>query len=211
VGASGQNYRITFWFLTLGMPASKTTHPALYRVYQFFAALKASLPVWAGGVRNGLTGNDKALLTAILTTPAQQQLFARMSPNDQRHAIAVARTLQQAGHTDKALLQAALLHDAGKSMGQPIVHRVVIVLLEAFWPAALKWLSRNTTNTLALEQVSRWRRPFVIHAHHPAIGAEWAALAECDPLAIDLIARHEKPATEEDEPMAALQWADNLN
>ena len=197
------------------MPASKITPPARYRaryrVNQFFAALKAGLPAWAGGVRNGLTDNDKALLTSILTTPAQQQLFTRMPPNDQRHAIAVARTLQQAGHTDKALMQAALLHDAGKSMGQPIIHRVSMVLFAAFWPAALKWLSRDTTNILALAQISWWRRPFVIHAHHPAIGAEWAKEADCDALAVDLIAGHEEPAMEEDNLLATLQWADNLN
>jgi hypothetical protein len=134
-----------------------------------------------------------------------------MPPNDQRHAIAVARTLQQAGHTDIALMQAALLHDVGKSIGQPIIHRVLIVLFEVFWPGALKWLSRDTTGTLALEQISWWRRPFVIHARHSAIGAEWAAQADCDPLAIDLIARHEESANEEDKILTALQWADNLN
>jgi len=191
-----------------GQPAHSR---ARYRVYQFFAAFKASLPTWAGGVRSGLTGDDQALLSSILTMPAQQHLFTRMPPNDQRHAMAVAHTLQQAGHTDLALMQAALLHDAGKSMGQPIIHRVLIVLFAAFWPAALKWLARDTTPNLALEQISWWRRPFVIHAHHPAIGAEWAAQADCDPLAVNLIARHEELATENDDLLAALQWADNLN
>lgn len=197
------------------MPASKTTHSARdrarYRAYQFFVALKAGLPTWAGGVRNGLTDDDKALVTSTLTTSAQQHLFTRMPPNDQRHAIAVARTLQQAGYTENALMQAALLHDVGKSIGQPIIHRVLIVLFAAFWPAALNWLSRDTTNNLALEQISWWRRPFVIHAHHPAIGAEWAAETDCNALAIDLIARHEESANEEDQLLAALQWADNLN
>ena len=125
--------------------------------------------------------------------------------------MAVARTLQQAGHTDAALLQAALLHDAGKSLGQPIIHRVLIVLFAAFWPAALKWLARDTTTNLALEQISWWRRPFVIHAHHPAIAAEWAAQADCDPLAVNLIARHEEKADPQDKLLVVLQWADNLN
>ena len=209
--AGRQSYKFAIWPLNPGMPASKSTHPALYRVYQFFVALKASLPKWVGGVRNGLTGVDATLVQSILKPPAQQELFTRMPPNDQRHAIAVARTLQQAGQTDKALMQAALLHDAGKSMGQPIIHRVLIVLLDAFWPAALKWLSRDITNNLALEQIRWWRRPFVIHAHHPTIGAEWAAQADCDLLAIDLIARHEEKADPQDRLLVALQWADNLN
>ena len=197
------------------MMSAKSGHPirhrARYRVSQFFAALKAGLPTWAGGVRNGLTPEDKVLVTSILTTPAQQQLFTRMPPNDQRHAIAVARTLRQAGHTEHALMQAALLHDAGKSIGQPIIYRVLIVLFAAFWPAGLKRLSRDTTNNLALKQISWWRRPFVVHAHHPAIGAEWAAHAECDPPAVDLIARHEEEADPQDRLLVALQWADNLN
>jgi hypothetical protein len=209
------NHRIILWSLTFSMPASKTTHPtryrARYRATQFFVALRAGLPTWAGGVRNGLTPDDEALVTSILTTSTQQQLFTRMPPNDQRHAIAVARTLQQAGHADHALMQAALLHDAGKSIGQPIIHRVLIVLFAAFWPTALKRLSRDTTNNLALEQISWWRRPFVVHAHHSAIGAEWATQAGCNPAAVDLIARHEELANEEDQLLAALQWADNLN
>jgi len=191
------------------MTTSKTTHPALYRVYQFFVALKASLPAWAGGVKGGLSAEDKALVKSILPTPAQQELFGRMPPNDQSHGIAVARTLQQAGHDDPALMQAALLHDVAKSLGQPIIHRVLIVLLEAFWPAGLERVS-------APAAAGWWRRPFVIHARHPAIGAEWAGEAGCEPLAVSLIARHQDElapdSTETEEKLlAALQWADNLN
>ncbi len=209
------------------MMPSKTSHPVFYRVYQFFAALKASLPIWAGGVKGGLTPADKALVASILPMPSQQQLFSRMPPNDQRHALAVARTLQQAGHTQPALLQAALLHDVGKSMGQPIIHRVVIVLLEAFWPGALRWLSNGERKQASgnketepkrglVDGVSWGRRPFVIHAHHPLIGAEWAKEAACEPLTVELIARHEtalaiEPINMKEKLLVALQWADDLN
>ncbi len=182
--------------------------PALYRVYQFFAAVKAGLPAWAGGIADHLTADDEALVVSILPTPAQQHLFARMPPNDKRHALAVARTLQGAGHQDRALLQAALLHDVAKSMGQPIIHRVMIVLLEAFWPAALRRLS-------APGEAGWWRRPFVIHAHHPQLGADLATEVACDPLAISLIARHQEVLVgvdrEEERLLAALQWADGMN
>lgn len=188
---------------------SKTTRPARYRVYQFFVALKASLPLWAGGVKGGLTVADERLVKSILPA-AGQQLFARMPPNDQRHALAVARSLRQAGYHDRALLQAALLHDAGKSLGQPIIHRVLIVLLEAFWPAMLERLATAPDGTRG------WRRPFVVHAQHPAIGADWARTAGCEPLAVSLVARHQDilspaPTGPEDELLAALQWADNSN
>jgi hypothetical protein len=206
------------------MTAPRVTHPALYRVYQFFAALKATLPPWAGGVWGGLTTEDETLVTSALKTPGQQQLFAR--------------TLQAAGYHQTTLMQAALLHDVGKSMGQPLLHRVLIVLFEAFWPTGLAWLSGksasqsrqngtkyaigNTSETSqfsfhpSIQKVGWWRRPFVIHAQHPMIGATWAEEAACEPLVVRLIARHQeilgaKPISEEEKLLAALQWADNLN
>lgn len=209
------------------MTPLRLTRPALYRAAQFFAALRATLPWWAGGLRRGTLGaDDRALVNAILSTPEQQRLFARMLPNDQRHAMAVARTLQQAGYDHPALMQAALLHDVGKSLSQPIFHRVLIVLFEAFWPAALQWLSDESANLRMSEwpspihhsqihNISWWRRPFVVHAQHPAIGAAWTEEAGCDPLSVKLIARHQDEldgrATEEQKLLAALQWADNLN
>jgi hypothetical protein len=132
-----------------------------------------------------------------------------MPANDQRHALAVARTLRLAGYDNLALMQAALLHDVGKSMGQPIIHRVLIVLLEAFWPTVLQRLS-------APGEASWWRRPFVIHAQHAAVGAAWAKEAGCASLAVSLIAKHEhvvapESTSEAEKLLAALQWADDLN
>lgn len=204
------------------MTSAKPAHPPFYRIFQFFAALKAYLPGWAGG---GLTGADTSLITTILTTPGQRHLFERMPPNDQRHAVAVARTLQEAGRHQPALLQAALLHDVAKSMGQPIIYRVLIVLLKAFWPAMLARLSESNNEQIANGEwyvkvehssIPHWRRPFVIHAYHPVIGADWAVQAGCDSLAVRLIARHQDslttaPVTVEEELLAALQWADDLN
>jgi hypothetical protein len=216
------------------MTTLKTSHSALYRAIQFFVALKATLPTWAGG---GLSLADQALAAAILTTPAQRQLFKQMFPNDQRHAVAVVRTLQQAGYSQPALVQAALLHDAAKSLGQPIIHRVLIVLLNRFWPSGLVRLSQISDEPMANLQgafgcgewpelvshspfahspIPKWRRPFVVHAHHPVIGAAWATQSGCQPLAVRLIARHQEllenqPANEEEQLLALLQWADNLN
>ncbi len=186
------------------------THPVLYRASQFFGAVKAQLPAWTGGIDNSLSATDDSLVNTILSTSAQRTLFNRMSPNDRRHAVAVAHTLQGVGYTDLNLMQAALLHDVGKSLGQPIIHRVLIVLFNAFWPAALTRLSSVTGPVMA---VPWWRRPFVIHAQHPAIGAQWATETDCFLQAIDLIARHQDVlADESTEPLlAALQWADDLN
>jgi hypothetical protein len=203
------------------MASRKTMPPAWYRVCQFFAAIKAALPTWVGGVKEDVAAADRALLVSILPLSSQQRLFDRMPPNDRRHAIAVARTLQEAGYRQPALLQAALLHDAGKSLGQPILHRTLIVLFEACWPAALPRLSTPGSSASGihnslLTNVPFWRRPFVIHAQHPAIGATWAEAVDCEPLAINLIARHQdklsgEPTDETGKLLAALQWADDLN
>ncbi|RME49016.1 MAG: hypothetical protein D6796_05495 [Caldilineae bacterium] len=171
-----------------------------YRAGQFFAAL-----------RPALSADDWAQVEAVLgrDTPALA-LFRRMSAPDRRHAVAVLRTVRQAGEDHPALLQAALLHDVGKSLGLPLLHRVVIVLLNAFWPAALTALADAPLTT------ARWRRPFVVHARHPEIGARWAAQAGCDPLAVTLIRRHQQPppatsATLPDRLHRALYRADGLN
>jgi hypothetical protein len=197
-------------------------HSALYRVYQFFVALKAYLPPWAGGVSGQTTIEDETWLRTILSTQAQQQLFARMAPNDQRHGLAVARTLQQAGHGQPALLQAALLHDVAKSLGQPIPHRVLIVLLEVFWPAGLSRLAGQVegqgpqmSQVEAQLRRQSWRRPFVIHAYHPLIGAAWAEAAGCEAGAVTLIRKHQEKLegrlAPEQDLLALLQWADSLN
>ncbi len=188
-----------------------------YRTYQFFAAVRAHRRV-------GLSEADRAFVQPILPTPPQRLLFEQMLPNDQRHAIAVARLLEQAGHTEMALLQAALLHDVGKLLGQPILYRVLIVLLELSSEPLLQRVSAASPLTYAdinqtrdhLSRIPRWRQPFVIHAQHPIIGAAWAEAVGCEPSAVRLIARHQDTISppynnEEDRLLHLLQWADNLN
>lgn len=197
------------------MSSSKITSVPLYRAYQFFIALRAYLPGWAGGLRGELSAADAQLVRSILTTAAQQRLFEQMSPNDQQHGLAVVRLLQQAGHQQTALLQAALLHDVAKCLGQPILHRVLIVLLEAFWPGGLDRLAAVSPHC-NIDQVGGWRRPFVIHAQHPVLGAAWAEAAGCEPLVVGLIARHQDSldknlSDQANHLLAVLQWADNLN
>jgi hypothetical protein len=63
--------------------------------------------------------------------------------------------------------------------------------------------------------MNRWRRPFIIHAYHPAIGAAWAEAAGCETVAVRLILNHQAKLGDELLPdqtlLALLQWADNLN
>jgi hypothetical protein len=142
-------------------------------------------------LRPTVSTDDLALVSSILgKNSAAMALFLRMSAADQQHAIAVLQTLRYNGEDHSALLQAALLHDAGKAMGQPLLYRIAIVLLQTFWPAALVSLANAPLNTCPA-----WQRPFVIHAQHPKIGAAWAQEAGCNSMTIALIEHHqEKPA-----------------
>ena len=151
-----------------------------YRVRQFLAALGLS--------RENL--NDIELKAYL--SPAQVELFQRMSVSERRHAFAVLHTLQKQGYSEKALLQAALLHDVGKvppsvRRGQVrsrvrLWHRVVVVLLQSISPALLR--------QLALDKPHSWRYPFFIQLHHASLGAEMAAQAGMSDLAVALIRCH---------------------
>lgn len=163
----------------------------VYRVRQFFGALTAG----------ALNQRDRALVRQSLS-PAQRALFERMSPNDQQHAVAVVRTLIDAGWSDAELIQAALLHDAGKAAADiGLSYRVAVVLLRAFWPAGL--------NRLAATE-SGWRRPFHVHQRHPEIGAQLAAEAGSSGRVVELIRHHQHPGDGETitRELAALKRAD---
>jgi hypothetical protein len=193
----------------------------VYRFRQFFSALAAR------------TDDDDDQELARLLTPPQQDLFRRMAPNDQRHSLKVCATLRRAGCDDPALLTAALLHDVGKSAGRIwLWQRALIVLLQRWAPGLLRWLARGTCSlqpatrnpqsTTRNVKAPQWRRGFVINRLHPELGARWAAESGCSPTAVALIRRHQEPIREasprdktvkndQDQLLAALQWADRVN
>lgn len=167
-----------------------------YRVGQFLRALTARVL-------------EEEVERAIrILTPEARTLFRCQAIQDQRHGLAVYHALRRAGHTDAHLLAAALLHDVGKATARlPAWQRAAIVLLERFTPRLLAHLGGG--------EAQGWRRPFVVHAQHPEVGARWAQEAGCSPLAVALIRRHQERLascqTEEDQLLAALQAADSLN
>ncbi|NIV31622.1 MAG: hypothetical protein GWN58_19685 [Anaerolineae bacterium] len=171
---------------------------------QFLRALVARVP------------DDEVEQAVYVLTPEAQGLFRRQALQDQRHALAVYRTLYQAGHTDPELLAAALLHDVGKAAAQlPAWQRATIVLLDRFAPRLLARLSQGEPQGDALSQLGSWRYAFAVHARHAEAGARWAQEAGCSPLTVALIRRHQDRLTrcevEEDRLLAALQAADSMN
>jgi hypothetical protein len=102
------------------------------------------------------------------------------------------------------------LHDVGKSGGRlRLWHRVLIVLIEALRPPLL--------DRLAKDEPRSWRYLFLVHRHHPELGAELAQAAGCSPITVELIRWHQEPLannpfrTYRDELLAALQEADGMN
>lgn len=167
-----------------------------YRVGQFLRALTAR-------------ASEEEVEQAIrILTPEARALFRCQAVQDQRHALVVYHALRQAGHTNQQLLAAALLHDVGKAAARlPAWQRAIIVLLEHFAPCLLARLSQG--------EPRGWSRPLVVYARHPEVGSRWAQEAGCTPLTVALIRRHQDGLTgrqtEEDQLLAALQAADNLN
>jgi len=168
-----------------------------YRVSQFLHALVARV-------------DERELDNSLdLLTPKARELFRSQSTTDQRHALAVYRDLMEAGHRDPDLLTAALLHDAGKSTASlPVWQRAIIVLMGRAAPRLLARISDGDARS--------WRRPYVVHATHPQIGARLAREAGCSERVTALIRRHHAaPDTVDDAEIAdllvALQWTDGRN
>ena len=112
------------------------------------------------------------MVRSILATPAVA-LFETMPVADRRHGLDVAERLLRAGHDDRDLLAAALLHDAAKGHRTRLWHRVSGVLLEALAPSLLR--------RLASADSSSWRHPFHLYLHHAPMSAELCAEAGCPP------------------------------
>jgi hypothetical protein len=123
---------------------------------------------------------------------AQATLFESLPGPEQRHAVTVLCALQQNGHREAALMQAALLHDAGKllpaisrrSHGAQLGlwHRVAVVLMQALCPTLLRHVAQDRPGS--------WRYPFYVLVHHATLGAGLAREADSDPLATELIYWH---------------------
>jgi response regulator RpfG family c-di-GMP phosphodiesterase len=116
-----------------------------------------------------------------------------MSLYDQEHAVEVLRRLESDGRAEPELMQAALLHDAGKAFIRSSVwRRVAHVLVRAV----------RTDADFARD-----------YARHAEVGAEMAGRAGSSPVVCALIREHHRapgraPQSPFEELLAALQSAD---
>lgn len=90
--------------------------------------------------------------------PQLYPLFASMQPADQRHCLDVYEHLAAAGCTDEEMLQAALIHDAGKGAIAGarfgVHHRVLYTVLQRF-PRAIDALARRNRGMRSLRDHDR--------------------------------------------------------
>lgn len=174
----------------------------LYRVRQFKQAISAP----------ELNETELAEVQAILSD-TEVELFSRFDRGEQWHSYQVMHTLQAAGHTQPELVQAALLHDVGKTRAPLSVwDRSLIVVAKKVLP--------GKTAVWGQHDLQGWQRPFVVKAQHPEWGAQMAEAAGSSALVVALIRRHqddlvetavvETPVShEEDTLLRLLQWADD--
>ena len=172
---------------------------AIYRTRQFWLAWRAP----------SLKDHDLASARKVLTAE-QMQLFSRLQPSEQVHALRVLQTVQQHGESDPDLYTAALLHDIGKVRAPlRLWERVLIVLGRGFFP--------KRASSWGYGQCQGWRRPFVVAEQHPVWGSQMAAEVGATPLTASLICRHQSPiqsepvSSREDRLLEILQDADHQN
>ena len=140
-------------------------------------------------------------------TAAEIELFLRQDAVLQQHSLKVLRILENSGCRDAVLLEAALLHDVGKSVGRiGLWHRVVKVLLDA--------ISTALSERLGSDDAGSWRYQFYVQANHPFLGAEMIRVAGGDSSVVGLIADHHTSVSEtkrrgvDAERLISLQCAD---
>ena len=131
--------------------------------------------LWPGGPP---AASENWVLDSLLAGEAD--LWRRMSGPDRRHAVSVARRVDdRLGGADRSVLAAALLHDVGKvASGLGTLARV---------PATLAGMVGGDRVRSSDGRIGRYLR-------HPQIGADLLDTAGSDELTVAWAAQHHLPA-----------------
>lgn len=178
----------------------------IQRVRQFVRAVTARV-----------TQADRDYVARVLPAsayPGAQELFYRMHPADQVHALNVARTAEQLATGCRVavdmdlLLRAALLHDVGREKGDlDIWGKVFCVLMYHYLPS----LARHWQCAAVRYPWQRIGHALYVYEHHPVLGAGRLRRIGMDAEA-DIIERHhERPLPEQPVELRLLGEADERN
>jgi HD domain len=138
--------------------------------------------------------DDEAWATSQLLE-GEQQLWRSMSSADRRHAVGVARRVDDAlGEVDAVLarddrrpvLAAALLHDVGKTVSGLGTYGRVIATLSAG--------VGGRDQALAWSETRGFTRNVGLYLRHPELGGDQLELAGSDPLTVAWAREHHLPA-----------------
>jgi len=143
---------------------------------------------WASKVRQfrahlrATVGPQELAGLATWTTPAQRRLFDTMHVADQRHGLDVTASLRAQGVSDRDVLVAGLVHDAGKG-DTGVWPRVAYSLGQAYgpwiWQVAGVWPGMSAT----LQRLHE----------HAELSAVMAAEAGCSERTVQLIRYQDDP------------------
>jgi putative nucleotidyltransferase with HDIG domain len=168
--------------------------------------LRRLTDLWGGP----LSDSDHALVANYLNDPGKF-LFYQMDPIDQRHAIKVARRLLhevafRRGVDTERLIQAALLHDAGKVKGD--IHwfyRLIVGFIRRVAPGLRShWAKCQRTH--------KFGYACYVDLVHPGRGAYMAHALGVDDLVVKLIREHHQPRRQGQIPeLIYLQAADKAS
>ncbi len=146
---------------------------------------------FASSLVGGAPPGEDVEWAARWLSEAEQRVFGRMSGNDRRHSIAVARavsahldTLELSEDDDGArwILAAALLHDVGKSVADLGTYGRVVATLSG-------WVGGHDM-AAAWADTKGFTRKVGLYLQYPELGADLLRMAQSDDRVVAWAAQH---------------------